>query len=526
MMFSCFSFRFQFPVCLFLGLFLASSVFGQRFEFSQQQYSARSGDVLPLEIRLHGVSEPLNAVSFALRVSESTGELCGLQNAQGVSANLSSFTDYYQHITNYVPTNQGLNKGRVIEYRAVVQATDSSKPFTLEEDTAVAIVNLPIAHEGAGKVIVELIADVDQKGVPLCSAILGTGEYWKDAEGRGPAGDFTTIIINEKAIPALDDLTLLGAENRWVIESSKGVKKGRFMQNHGMQLMVEERFEGTLLRPLTELFGPWRGFVPDTLAKVEWSITRPKDIAASPYRFGGRQQFGEITFSELTNTEEKAKFNAWIQNSEEFQVNPFFQLIAPETGEPSSILVSSVESFLIPLSQLEGRQLEYNQRFSKGNQAAWTPVQTTELVELVAGEKGLEVSFLADETKSLEPANDQPLDIRWQLNPSRSTIKLNAKRLYQLEATVYFSPESRSAQGAAPQVILSTNDYSFSSTTQLTASRVLGEKQQVSTWFELPESANGKVARLEFVYHNGRKQLVAGERVALDSIKLTSYKLP
>lgn len=512
---------------VFVQSILGSTAFAQQFEFNRRQYTARTGDILPIEIRLSGVTEPLVAASFALRVEESSAPLIGFNEAEGVSASLSSFTDLYQTHKTFVPQNSGLIEGKVVEYRAVVKATQSTNPFELGEDTTVAVIKLPIAFSGAGKVVIELVSALDENGVPLISAVLANGQYWSDAEGRAPRGDVATIIVNEKQIPSKEDLTLSSAQNRWVIENTSGKDDSRFLPSHGAQLRVHSTNAGALIRPRSELFGPWKRFEPETLVRVQWDANDPEKAFTTSYRFGAKQESGVVSYSLFVPSEETKHVVSWVQNSDEANVNPFFGVLASKSGEKSTTLVSAVDSKTVSIPALSGRQLEYNQRFSSGVQAAWEPInENPKTLSLSAGEKGLQVAL------EQLPTDATSLLAKWRVTPSRSNIKLNSRRLYQLEAVVYLNAEARSARGALPQLVFSSDDYAFTHVVQLDSARAQGEKVTISSWFELPATENGKIARMEFVYVRPASNASSdqmprqGELVALESVKLTSYKMP
>ncbi|MGF1572340.1 MAG: hypothetical protein ACFCU1_04645 [Sumerlaeia bacterium] len=514
------------PILLAFCL-LGEQSFAQQFEFDQSVYKARTGDVLPVEIRLTGVTEPLVAANFTIRVEQSSANLIGLDGVEGRTASLSSFTDFYQSTKVYLPTQTGLIEGEVLEFRGVVKATDANSPFELNEDSTIALLPLPIAFEGAGKVLIELVSVQDENGVPLCAAINSTGKYVANSSGRAPSGDRAIIIVNEENIPTAEDFAGRSVENRWVLDNSTGPAKGRFLANHGAQLIVSEAGEGAILRPRSELLGPWRPFQPETVVQVQWSLNRPKGSGNAPFRFGARLNPGAVSHSIFTSTKENETLHYWVQNNPSVQINPFFGILTPTNNEKSSLLVTSVDSISHRIPALNNRQLEYNQRFSLGNQAAWNFREAPEGLKLFAGDNGLTVEHTGQNSPT------DLLSATWTVSPRRSNLKLNSGRLYQLEGTVYFNAESRRERLAVPQIVFSTEDYSFVHTIQLEAGKVSGEKISVSSWFQLPQSAMGKLARLEFHYlhptasgaiSNGSNQVQ--ERVALESIKLTSYQLP
>lgn len=187
----------------------ASPVFAQNFDFGAFPPSVAPGEFLEVPILLDGVTSPVAAFNFTVRISyENLGKL------RMVEATSSSPQDGDEFIYSYNPdlvrsgVTTGVIQGDVVEFRGVLYpAGEVFTPFAAEAPTLVATISIPVETHATGEVQFELVSAIDGE-----TGLLGvsdeSGNSLVPSGQSRPTGDSATVDIKTIAINEPPELAL------------------------------------------------------------------------------------------------------------------------------------------------------------------------------------------------------------------------------------------------------------------------------------------------------------------------------
>lgn len=470
---------------------VASPAAAQRLVFDAKSYAAAPGEAVTLKLLVSDCGDPVSGVRFTLRVrAEDTGALM-LDKATSFPGESFRAFGCAQNVVPSREASEGFLKGNVAELRGALYSLDINVPRVLaREEKHAASVVLPVGFGAAGRYVVELAADPDEKGDSLAGIYNTRGAAMTPPDRTAPLTSIASIVVHDGSADMVTRFAG-GSADGWLFDSPPAagidsVAAGVATADGGLEITADGEAAMGSWRFDVDRLGAWR-LQPARTIYVATAEARSTPGAWMSVRTG------ETETVVLGNEGEEAEPVTLMAEAlgEGRELDLRFSLLAGgANGAPRRAALASLTERMVSVDLLGKKRTDYLRVFSAGQDGKWKPAEG-DAFELQPVRHANDTSGIG-----IEIGGEQG-EFRtgtWTTPAGVSGVVASAARWYRVEADVVV-PEGAAAPAAA-RLRVHTSNHSW---TAMAAARPAGPGAQKTVfWFAPPAAADGADLYLSF----------------------------